>query len=63
MREHDDYAATVEMIKLLNPDRAEQNGLCQRCWRLYIGLCRVGDFFEKPECATKGREWRPEQQL
>jgi CheY-like chemotaxis protein len=39
------HASAVEMIKRLNPEWSEQDGLCHRCWQFYVGLGRVVDFF------------------
>ena len=50
MREQDDFrASTVEMIKTLNPEWVERDGLCQRCWRFYTGLGRVVNFLRSPD--------------
>jgi response regulator RpfG family c-di-GMP phosphodiesterase len=54
MRERDDHASTVEMIKALNPEWVEQNGLCQRCWRFYVVLGRVVTFLRSPDAPPKG---------
>ncbi len=54
IREHDDHASTVEMIKALNPEWVEQNGLCQQCWRFYVGLGRVVNFLRSPDAPAKG---------
>ena len=54
VREHDDHASTVEMIKALNPEWAEQNGLCQRCWRFYVVLGCVVDFLRSPDAPPEG---------
>lgn len=40
-RQGDLHALTVKMIKTLNPKWAEQEGLCWRCWRFYVGLGRI----------------------
>jgi len=34
-------ASAVKMIRILNPDWAESDGLCSRCWKFYVGLGRV----------------------
>jgi CheY-like chemotaxis protein len=54
VREHDDQESTVEMIKALNPEWAEQNGLCQRCWRFYVVLGCVVNFLRSPDAPPKG---------
>ena len=59
MREHDDHASTVEVIKALNPEWAEQNGLCQRCWRVYAVLGRVVTFLRSPDAPPKGANAAP----
>jgi len=41
--------SAVEMIKTLNPEWSEQDGLCQRCWRFHVGLGRVVNFLRSPE--------------
>ena len=63
MREHDDHASTVEMIKALNPEWAEQNGLCQRCWRFYVVLGRVVNFLRSPDAPPKGANGDPAPQV
>jgi len=47
--QEDPRVATVEMIKSLKPDWAEQDGLCERCWRFYVGLGRVVNFLRSPK--------------
>ena len=50
MREHTDlHASTVKMIKTLNAEWVEQDGLCQRCSRFYVGVDRVLNFLRSPE--------------
>jgi CheY-like chemotaxis protein len=50
MHDHDDLrASSVEAIKTLNPAWTEDDGLCQRCWRFYVGLSRVVNFLRTPE--------------
>lgn len=43
------HASTVKMIKTLNPEWAEQDGVCQRCWRFYVGLGRVVNYLRSPD--------------
>jgi CheY-like chemotaxis protein len=62
-REHDDHASTVEMIKALNPEWTEQNGLCQRCWKFYVGLAHVVNFLRSPDVPPKGANGDPAPQL
>jgi FixJ family two-component response regulator len=47
-QENDLRTSTLEMIKILKPEWSEQDGLCERCWRLYVGLGRVVDFLRSP---------------
>jgi CheY-like chemotaxis protein len=58
IRDHGDlYASTVEMIKTLHPQWTEQDGLCWRCWRFYVGLGRVGEELrsqDDPQDKTRG---------
>jgi YesN/AraC family two-component response regulator len=54
VREHDDHASTVEMIKALNPEWAAQNGLCQRCWRFYVVFGCVVNFLRRPDAPPEG---------
>ena len=48
------HASTVEMIKTLHPQWTEQDGLCWRCWRFYVGLGRVVDGLRNPEANREG---------
>ena len=48
---HDLHSSTMEMIKALNPDWVEQDGLCHRCWRFYMGVGRVVSFLRSPDAA------------
>ena len=58
VREHADlHASTVKMVKTLNPEWAEQDGLCQRCWRFYVGLGRVVNFLRSPDAPPKDANW------
>ena len=61
MREHADlHASTVEMIKTLNAEWVEQDGLCQRCWRFYVGVERVLNFLRSPQANPEvNRESNP----
>jgi DNA-binding response OmpR family regulator len=42
------HASTVQMIKTLHSQWTEQDGLCWRCWRFYVGLGRVVDGLRTP---------------
>ena len=47
-------ACTVEMIKILNPEWLEEDGICLRCWKFYVGLGRVVDFLRSPDAPLDG---------
>jgi FixJ family two-component response regulator len=52
------HASTVTMIKILNLEWVEQDGLCERCWRFYVDLGRR-QFLRSPEAppeANRNRE-------
>ena len=61
MREHADlHASTAQMIKTLNAEWAEQDGLCQRCARFYVGVERVLNFLRSPQANPEvNRESNP----
>jgi FixJ family two-component response regulator len=42
-------ACAVEMIKTLNGEWIEADGICRRCWKFYVGLGRVVDFLRSPD--------------
>ena len=54
VREHDDHASTVEIIKALNPEWAELYGLRQWCWRFYVVLGCVVNFLRSSDALLEG---------
>jgi FixJ family two-component response regulator len=42
-------ASAVKLIKTLNPEWTEADGLCSRCWKFYLGLGRVVTFPTSPD--------------
>jgi FixJ family two-component response regulator len=51
-------ACAIEMIKTLNSEWIEADGICRRCWKFYVGLGRVVDFLRSPDAppAASDRE-------
>ena len=47
-------ACAIEMIKTLNPEWLEEDGICLRCWKFYVGLGRVVDFLRSPDAPMDG---------
>jgi len=54
-------ACAVEMIKILNPEWSEEDGICRRCWKFYVGLGRVVDFLRSPDAPMDGANARIRQ--